>query len=178
MVRAGRRYGRANPARYREVRFEELIGNPRGTLRWLGEYLDHDLDYDRIVQNPVHALKKPNTSFRDERNRPDFNPVGRWEHQGRPGDIRFCEELVGPFLEELGYSRSYPPRRTLRAALTRVLYLSYFSAKHALKVHTPLGRVMTSTRAWSEQPRAGEQPLRQPPAPAAPRVAYAPLTER
>jgi hypothetical protein len=40
------------------------------------------------------------------------------------------------------------------------MYLAYFGAKHALKVRTPVGRVMTSTRTWAEQPKPGEQPLR------------------
>lgn len=180
MVRAGQSYGRESPERYREVRFEELVGDPRRVLAEIGAFLDHDLNYDRIAQNPVHALKTPNTSFRGERKRPDFNPVGRWGHQCSPADIGLCESLVGPFLRELGYTLAYAPASRLGTRIMRALYLGYFSAKHALKVRTPLGRVMTSTRAWAEQPRAGEQPLRATPqAPAVvPRPQYASVTKQ
>lgn len=171
LVRRGRAFVRANPGRSFELRFEDLLADPRLVLARLGAFLDHDLDYDRITQSPVHALKAPNTSFRDERGRPDFNPVRRWETRCSPEDIRLCERLVGPFLQELGYPLADPPaRRQARAMLMRATYPAYFSAKHALKVHTPLGRFMTSVGKWSEQPKPGEQPVRLSPLPAAARL--------
>ena len=42
---------------YLEVRFEQLIGDPRAALTEVGRFIDHDLDVDRIAANPVHALK-------------------------------------------------------------------------------------------------------------------------
>lgn len=167
MVRAGRGFGRAHPQRYLEARFEDLIVHPRGVLGDIGRFIGHDLDYDRISRNPVHAMKTPNTSFRDERGRPDFNPVGRWEHQCSADDIKLCEALVGRYLHTLGYPLAYPDARPRPPFLMRSIYLGYFSVRHALKVHTPLGRYMTSTQAWAEQPRAGEQPVRLAPEPPA-----------
>ena len=37
-------------ADYTEIHFEDLIQNPRPVLAKLGEFLDHDLDYDRILK--------------------------------------------------------------------------------------------------------------------------------
>jgi hypothetical protein len=163
IVRAGRAYGRANPRDYFEVRFEDLIADPRTSLARIGGFIDHDLDYDRIVQNPVHALKKPNTSFREERERADFNPVGRWKDKCTAEDLELCEQLVGRFLEQSGYAPACWPAsrvRPVRAQLMRAVYMTYFNVKHALKAHTPLGRFTTSTRQWAEQPKAGEPPVR------------------
>jgi hypothetical protein len=159
MVRNGRAHGRTNPGQYLEVRFEDLVSDPRGTLKQVGEFIHHDLDYDRIQQNPVHALKKPNTSFREERARGDFNPVGRWHAQCSAEDLKMCETLVGPYLQELGYELAFPDTEVkagqrLRASAVRALYLPYFASKHWLKASTPLGR-FTRTTLWDEQPWVG-----------------------
>ena len=162
MVRAGRRYGRTHPRTYMEVRFEQLIDDPRAALADVGQFIDHNLDLDRIAANPVHALKNPNTSFREERTRGEFNPIGRWK-SADADDIRLCEALIGSYLEELGYEptiRSASAGRSVLVRRMRATYLGLFEAKHLLKAHTPLGRFMTSTRVWEEQPKAGEAPVR------------------
>jgi hypothetical protein len=165
MLRAGRAYGRVDPAGYCELRFEDLIADPRATLDRLGRFIDHDLDYDRIQQNPVHALKAPNTSFREERDRPDFNPIGRWKDRCSPADLRLCEQLIGPSLEELGYeltTRADGAGQSRRRVM-RAIYVRHFTTKHWLKTQTPLGRLLTSTRIWAEQPKAGEALVRPTP---------------
>jgi hypothetical protein len=158
MVRRGRRFGRANPDVYLELRFEDLVADPRATLARLAAFIDHDLDYDRIQQH-ANSLKNPNTSFRKQRNQGDFNPVGRW-NQCPPDDIRLCEMLVGRYLRELGYPLADPANADhpdARARMMRALYMPGFATKHWLKTRTPLGRYMTRTKAWAEQPRVGER---------------------
>jgi hypothetical protein len=160
MVKVGRRFGRTHPRAYMEVRFEQLIADPHAALDAVGQFIDHDLDADRIAANPVHALKNPNTSFREERTGGEFNPIGRWK-SADADDIRLCESLTGPFLEELGYGRAYPASaRTLDTVRMRALYFGMFEAKHLLKAYTPVGRFVTSTRVWNEQPKADEAPVR------------------
>jgi hypothetical protein len=161
MVRAGRRFGRRHPRAYMEVRFEQLIDDPHAALNAVGQFIDHDLDVDRIAANPVHALKNPNTSFREERTRGEFHPIGRWKTAGAD-DIRLCESLSGRFLDELGYERAFPIQsgRTLERLRMRAMYFGMFEAKHLLKAHTPVGQFVTSTRIWDEQPKAGEAPVR------------------
>jgi hypothetical protein len=94
--------------------------------------------------------------------------VGRWKSKCSEADVRLCEALVGPFLEELGYVLAYPEERDamrLRAYAMRTVYVGHLTLKHWLKTHTPLGRVMIRTRAWAQQPRAGERlqfPVAQP----------------
>src|SRR3989442_1426437 len=56
MVRKGRQFGSHIPGDYIEVHYEDLVRNPTNTLATLGEFLQHDLDYDRI-QNTVGRLK-------------------------------------------------------------------------------------------------------------------------
>src|SRR5262249_4114358 len=62
MVRKGRKYGEMIAPHYIEVRFEELVLNPQQTLASLGEFIKHDLNYNRIQQVAIGSLQKPNTS--------------------------------------------------------------------------------------------------------------------
>ncbi len=167
MVAAGQRFAAAHPGTCLEVRFEDLTADPPRILERIGRFIDHDLDYQRIRANPVHALKVPNTSFRAERGSGAFAPVGRWKSHG-DDRMRLCEALIGRRLEALGYE---VPRTDVsralrtRARLLRVLYLSYFETRRWLKTKTLLGRQLTSTRVWAEPPRAAEdliRPLRAP----------------
>src|SRR5438552_16763822 len=50
VVRKGRKYGREIPLDYAEVHYEELIRDPRTVLAKLSQFLNHDLDYDRILR--------------------------------------------------------------------------------------------------------------------------------
>jgi hypothetical protein len=161
MVRAGRAAGRRIPRDYIEIRFEDLIGCPRESLDRIGRFLDHDLDYGRILRNRVHALYSPNTSFGETDAGDQFNPVGRWRKPDIAADVRACEAVTGAFLEELGYPLAYGEATgSFRSWLTRSIYLNYFAGKHWMKTHTPLGRVGTNARVWAEQPRHGERPVR------------------
>jgi hypothetical protein len=160
IVRKGRAFGQKHPDVYQEVRFEDLLGDPPTTLARIGRFIDHDLDYDRIQQNPVFALANPNTSFREDRKKGSFNPVGRWTSKASAHELGLCEMLVGRYLESLGYPLANPAHAahpTARARMMRTLYMGRFAAKHWLKTRTPLGPVLTRTTQWEEQPRAGER---------------------
>ena len=155
-----------------EVRFEQLIDDPRTALADVGRFIDHNLGLDRIAANPVHALKNPNTSFREERTRGEFNPIGRWKSADAE-DIRLCEALIGSYPGGARVNRRFD-RRPHAAQSKRVgcapTYLGLFEAKHLLKAHTPLGRFMTSTRVWTssrkpERRRYGPSPRAPPPMP-------------
>jgi len=134
IVARGRRYGKALAGDYTEVRFEDLIADPSTTLAQLGQFLNHDLDYNRILQNGIGSVSKPNTSFPRESNQSSFDPVGRWKQAFSPAQLADLEELVGPSLQELGYEpRSYRAGRSFRAERKRALYCRYFDRKVWLK---------------------------------------------
>jgi hypothetical protein len=161
MVRSGRAFGRSDPA-YMEVWFEDLVARPAVTLERIGRFVDQTLDYERIRRHPLHSLKRPNTSYAAERDRADFNPVGRWKDKCGAERLRLCESVIGPSLEELGYARAvgtFTPRERARAAALQSFYLNYFALRQLLKRRTPLGRFLTSTSVWTEQPSPAEKPF-------------------
>jgi hypothetical protein len=143
MVHRGRENGRKFPADYIEVRYEDLITNPRGTLSHLGSFIDHDLDYDQIQRASLGRLAETNSSFREEGTKAASNPLGRWKERLARANVAAIESAVGKCLEENGYELSLPAnerRMGLRTAWMRAMYPSFLGSKLWLKLHTPVGR--------------------------------------
>jgi hypothetical protein len=140
MVRKGRQAGLRIPGDYLEVRYEELVSDPRTTLKKLEQFLDHDLDYDRIQCTSLGRLRKSNSSFPEDRR----SPVNRWKEQLSIHEVRAIEAQVGGYLEELGYPLSSAVEARKAGLLensTRAFYFSLLNAKLWLKTRTPAGRL-------------------------------------
>jgi sulfotransferase family protein len=143
MVRNGRRAGSKFPGDYKEVHYEDLILQPRETLEKVGAFLEHDLDYERIVESGLGRLSESNSSFREENNAEKINPLGRWKQRLSPENVAAIEGAVGDCLEEYGYSLSLPKAERkigMRGKFQRFLYRRYLSGKMWFKQNTPAGR--------------------------------------
>jgi hypothetical protein len=143
MLRKGREHGSKFPADYIEIHYEELMTNPRATLRKLGGFLDHDLDYDRIQRAGLGRLSETNSSFREEGAKEELNPLGRWKERLSATEIAAIEGTVGECLQECGYELSLPAgnHRSVRHSSMRGVYPAFLNSKLWLKLHTPLGRL-------------------------------------
>jgi hypothetical protein len=142
MVRKGRQNGLRVPADYVEVRYEELVSEPLATLRTLAGFLDHDLDYDRILESRLGRLRESNSSFLEETDR--LRPVNRWKEKLSKQEISSVEALIGEYLEELGYPLSLPGKArkpNLRHKCLRASYLNLLNTKFWLKTRTLAGRL-------------------------------------
>ena len=139
MVHRGRAGGRKFPTDYIEIRYEDLIANPRETLGRLGGFIDHDLDYDRIQRAGLGRLSETNSSFREEGAKGETNPLGRWKQRLSHADIAAIEATVGESLQENGYELSLPPTRPGLAALVDARNISRLSRRQAVAevAHTP-----------------------------------------
>ena len=152
MVRKGREDGRTLGDDYIEVRFEELVSEPRTTLAKLSHFIEHDLDYDHIQKIGIGSVSEPNTSFKGKSGTEKFNPLGRWKQGFSQENLVIFEGLVGQTLEELGYPLATTDRKQLsRSELKRMrsTYLKYFNSKLYLKTKTPLGKMLvTRDLSW------------------------------
>ena len=137
MVQNGRNQGASLAADYVEVRFEDLQADPRGTLARIGVFIEHDLDYDRILRVGIGSVSEPNTSFKGDAT----SPVGRWKNKMTPEKLAMLEKLIGPTLKELGYplSGTATPINALSAFRLRSFYRRYFAGKFWFK-NSWLGR--------------------------------------
>lgn len=152
MVRRGREQGRRVTSGYMEVRFEDLVTEPRRVLPEISEFIQHTLDYDQIQKAGVGSVSRPNTSFEGEMGTDGFNPVGRWKEKLSPEELEMLEALIGECLTDFGYSRATVDNaRGLEAARLRAFYLRYFDTKFWVKNHTPLRR-LTSTKLLEQEP--------------------------
>jgi len=161
MVRRGHANGRKFPADYIEVRYEDLILSRRETLARLSAFLDHDLDYDRIQRAGLGRLSETNSSFREEGSEATKNPLGRWKERLTHAEVAAIEATVGDCLEENGYQLSLPAnerRRTLRQVSMRAIYPAFLGGKLWMKLHTPLGRLATTTTLELDK----EEPVPEP----------------
>lgn len=151
MVNKGRRDGQDLGGDYTEVRFEDLVSRPHETLARLGEFIEHDLDYERIQRVGIGSVSAPNTSFHDG-SQVAFAPTGRWKSGYSAENLEMFEGFVGHTLEELGYelaTKDHEVANRNDLQRTRAMYRTYFDSKLFLKAKTPLGRWMvTRDLSW------------------------------
>jgi hypothetical protein len=133
-VKRGRKSARQLGADYMEVHFEELKADAPATLARVSAFIQHDLDYDRILRVGIGSVREPNSSFKAE----NESPVGRWKQRISPEELALFEALVGPTLKELGYSlaASGAGASRIKALRLRALYRAYFDAKFWFKNST------------------------------------------
>jgi Sulfotransferase family len=160
MVRKGQHYGRMIPADYIELHYEELVSEPRGVLKRLSQFLDHDLDYERIQSTGLGRLRESNSSFREEEGEM-VNPLNRWKERLSRAEVAALEALVGECLEELGYELTIPEperRPSLRERWMHTVYSSFLNAKLWLKIRTPMGRLasLSELELADPVPRRGQ----------------------
>ena len=147
MVRTGREYGRELGGDYYEIRYEELIACPHETFAKLGTFLNHDLDYEQILRSGVGVVTSPNSTFRNEFEKGQFKPVGRWKQKLSANEVTALEAVIGELLEELDYplaGLSGTTNHTVAPAILKQTYFSYFGLKQWLKSNTPLGHFVST----------------------------------
>ncbi|MGO8796749.1 MAG: sulfotransferase family protein [Candidatus Sulfotelmatobacter sp.] len=137
MVQRGRNQGQSLGGDYLEVRFEDLQAEPHLTLAKIGEFIQHDMDYERILRVGIGSVREPNTSFKGDAG----SPVGRWKKKMSPKKLAMFERLVGSTLTGLGYPLAATDAavRPMTASRLRAFYRTYFNAKFCFK-NSALGR--------------------------------------
>jgi len=141
IVTKARNDGKALGNFYTEIRYEDLAQNPKQSLSGLGEFLDHDLDYDRIQRVSIGSVRKPLTSFDEDLESGIFRPVGRWQERFPADKLAVFEALIGDYMCQLGYPTSKPVSASnFRTTVIRLTYGMFYELKQWAKIHTPLSR--------------------------------------
>jgi hypothetical protein len=106
-VQAAERAGRwLGSHRYQEVRYEELVRDPKATLQRICEFLnlpfaDSMLDYQASAAEIVGS--EPNSSEFDTLRMPVTLGLRDWRTQMAPQDVEAFGRVAGDVLENLGY---------------------------------------------------------------------------
>jgi hypothetical protein len=149
IVSKGRRYGKALGPDYIEVHYEDLVQNPRETLARIGEFIEHDLDYDRIQQVALGSVHNPNSSFRGDGKETEAATIGRWKRMFTAPQAHDIESSIGNLLSDTGYTIETPSadlHPSLPVHIMNFVYPLYFDFKLWLKSDTPLARIADKGR--------------------------------
>jgi hypothetical protein len=149
IVRKGRKLGSMLQPDYVEIRYEDLVNQPTETLERLAVFLQHDLDYGHIQRTSIGSVRNPLTSFKEDLERGQFAPVGRWKEKFPSQQLALFENLVGDYMQELGYtlSNNTPAKHSLAARRSRLAYRMFYDFKQWAKINTPLSRLMVDYSA-------------------------------
>jgi len=148
IVSKGRRYGQTMGGDYMEVHYEDAVLHPRETLARISQFIEQDLDYDRVQRVALGSLKDPNSSFRGDGKEAEAQTIGRWK-KFTPQQISCVESLIGDLLTSTGYDLATPKaelRRSPTVSLMSFLYPLYWDFKLWLKSSTPLARIAATGR--------------------------------
>jgi hypothetical protein len=143
VVEKGRKYGQEIPSDYIEIHYEDLICDPRKVLGELGQFLDQNLDYEKIQRAALGRLRESNSSFQENAELMK-HPVERWKEKLSEAEIRELETLIGESLQKFGYALTLPQtlrRISYRRKLVRRFYPALLDTKVWLKTRTSLGRL-------------------------------------
>jgi hypothetical protein len=146
MVNKGRAEGKKLGSDYIEIHFEDLNADPESTLDRLADFLQHDLNYRRILRRAIGTVSEPNTSFQGETS----SPVCRWSRKMSRDEMVTFEALAGDTLKSLGYplaSTGEPDK--LAVGRMRTTYRAYFEAKFWFK-NSALGRAYLGPMSGKE----------------------------
>lgn len=146
MIGRGRQDGLQLGADYLEVRYEDLVSNPREVLQRLSSFIEQELDYNQIQRAAVGSVSRPNTSFEEEHLTGKFSPIGRWKRFYSPEEVAMFEDLVGDRLQQFGYAReTNPSAERLRASILRTQYRAVFDTKLYLRTKVPWARFLITS---------------------------------
>jgi hypothetical protein len=145
MVRKGHADGERLGSDYLEVRYEDLVANPREVLQRVSSFINQELDYDEIQRVGIGSVSRPNSSFKEENGSAGFAPIGRWKKFYSADQLTGFEQLAGETLKKFGYEPSGRiTSETSAENFFRAQYRAWFEAKHYLRTKTALGRFLVT----------------------------------
>jgi len=94
------------PARYLELRYEDLVRSPESIVRDVCAFLDLPFESGMLE---FHRRSDLVADANHRRLAEPVSPGGRdWRREMSPADVRSFEAIAGPLLGDLGYERSAP----------------------------------------------------------------------
>jgi hypothetical protein len=130
--------GRVGPARYHELRYEDLVRDPEAELRRVTAFLELDFEQGMLAYHDgVDANALQDHPLLAEPPTPDTR---RWQEQLSPADAELFEAIAGETLSALGYERAYPCPTGRARVFGSVVDASYRTRLASWKCSLSLGR--------------------------------------
>ncbi|MDX2503322.1 MAG: sulfotransferase [Gammaproteobacteria bacterium] len=120
------------------IKYEDLVENAERAAMSIAEFLETNIDYDTIINNPIGVMKSSNTSYKSDIN---SNPVNRWKSLKDENLIRKLDCAVGKELETFGYRLSgFTPLNYSDQLRIKGFKLLYSIAKQSRQIIFPIVR--------------------------------------
>ena len=105
-VTTGKRDGRLfGPARYLEVRYEDLVAEPEATLHSIASFLELPFAPEMLAYHDGKVRREPGLSSKS-RWLPPTSGLRDWRTQMESRDVELFEAVAGDLLAALGYDRA------------------------------------------------------------------------
>jgi hypothetical protein len=128
-VEAARALGRrVEPARYLEIRYEQLVAEPEETLRAVCSHAG--LEFERTMVEYAGTLDLSAKPHQQRLAQPPTVGVRDWRRDLAPGDELAFERIAGDLLAELGYEVRHPGVTGTAARLRLAGYRGRIAAWH------------------------------------------------
>jgi hypothetical protein len=117
---------------YHEVRYEDLVAEPREHLQALCAFLDEEFDEAMLEHHRESDVKVPQyKDWHEKVHKPvTDSAVQRWQRDLDAEEIRLFEHVAGRQLEAVGYARSLSWLRRQPSAHSRWEYRSFLYRRH------------------------------------------------
>ena len=117
-VRAAQAFGAPHPAQYLELRYEELVRQPRISMQSVATFLDIAFD-ERMLRHHELDLRLGDVERRAHlqgvRQPVCQASIGRWRTALDARQIKDLERVLGPTLAALGYDAGESPPRLAKS---------------------------------------------------------------
>ncbi len=132
IVERVRSAGAANPKRFLELRFEQIVTEPEAVARSLSEFLDMTIHATDFSTATVGSLNQPNSAFRGTNRRDGREALDRWRRVLSTKEQSTLTAFLGDALTNLGYldDGNVAPEKWMRPL--RFALISAMSAKSAV----------------------------------------------
>lgn len=120
-----------HPDQYHEVRYEDLVADPRQHLEALCAFLDEDFDEAMLEHHRASNTKVPKyKDWHEQVHGPvTQSAVQRWQRDLDEQEIRLFEHVAGRRLEAVGYTRSLGLLHRRPSAHARKAYRAFHDSR-------------------------------------------------
>jgi len=149
-VRSGRQAQKTLGSRYLEIRYEDLVLDQDRVLGELGRFLNIEVNRDMLEHSEVGSLGSPNSAFSEGAGSGAVpSAVSRWRRELDAAELAALQLVIGDTLSAFGYPLEPTADALSLKDRNRIRILSAwlpvkFALRRALKLHTPLGRLMAA----------------------------------
>ena len=122
------------------IKYEDLVLDLNNTIEQINRFLNINIDAELLRESSFGVLGKPNSSFKNYKNKSSNRAVSRWRNYLNDREIFLIEYSVGNQLQKWGYDKSKVNKNIIFKLYVILLKQSYYLLKELRLLLFPLVR--------------------------------------